>query len=137
MPMYRQPLYNHLKSIGNVAKDQHRQRFFKLYSNLYQSRHHGKQRSIEVEGRIAKEFQDFMLRYKTGMMSIFQPSTFFRPSDPFGSGDARYVAWVRKPKKKLNAFQIGRYMRERILNDEARLRNAQRVQRHSTVRSDW
>lgn len=134
MPMYRQSLWSHMQSIGNVAKDKHRKRFFTGYYNLYYWRKMNKQRSVFVEGRLADEFQDYMLRSKTGMMNIFQPSIFFPTVRPnIANREMMRVAWIRKPDKLLNIYQITRYMNERTLTDEARLRNAQRVQRHSIV----
>lgn len=132
MPSYRQALWSHFKSIGAVAKDKDRQRFFKYYGDLYGYRKKQKQRSMAVEQHFSKEFQAYMSRYKRGMIDLFQPSIFFHPTN-HAENQFSAVARLRKPGKMLNVYQISRYMQERNLTDEARLRHAQRLQRRSIV----
>jgi hypothetical protein len=127
VPTYRQSLYAHFASIGAVSKDKDRKRFFTYYGGLYAYRKVNKQRSIEVEKHFAKEFQAYMSRYKRGMMNIFEPSIFFHPTNHAETEYTR-AAKIRKPGKMLNSYQIIRYMNERRLGDEARLRHAPHIQ---------
>lgn len=132
MPTYRQTLASHFGNIGNVAKDKDRKRFFVLYAGLYNVRHKHKQRAMAVEQHFAKEFQDYMTRYKRGMLPLFNPSIFFHPTN-HAENTFSAVARLRKPGKMLNVYQISRYMQERKLTDEARLCNARGVQRRSII----
>lgn len=126
MPSYRQPLFSHFRAIGNVAKDKDRKRFFTYYGDLYLSRKLGKQRSMLAEQHFATEFQEYMSRYKRGMINLFNPSIFFHPTN-HAENTFSAVARLRKPGKMLNVYQISRYMQERKLTDEARLRHARRL----------